>query len=128
MTTLTEGKYFADLIKEEPFRQISRQLGTISSAAAGVVSKFTVLGQVTASGKYLPYNPAAGDGTQTAAAILLQDADATLADVPNVVLLTGLAVISTAFLVWGAGVTTQAQKNAAYASLYGKLIAIGAPA
>jgi hypothetical protein len=38
------------------------------------------------------------------------------------------AVISTAFLVWGAGVTTQGQKNAAYASLYGKLIAVGAPA
>jgi hypothetical protein len=137
MTTLTEFKYVADLVKEEPFKQVSRILGTISSAAAGIVSRFTVLGIVTASGKYLPYNPGASDGTQTAAAILIGasggpnggDADATSADVTNAVLLgAGPAVVDTAFLIWGAGVTTQAQKNAAYASLYARGIAASAPA
>jgi hypothetical protein len=65
MSTQTEKNYQADLIREEPFRQISRKLGIISSAAAGIVTHFTVLGKITASGKYLPYNPGAGDGTQT---------------------------------------------------------------
>ena len=133
MTTFTEQNYVADLVKEEPFRQISRTLGIISSAAAGVVKKFTVLGKVTASGKYLPYNPAAADGTQIASAILLHgplgtDADATLADVTNAVLLQALAVIDTAFLVWGAGVTTQTQKNTAYAALFAALIVTAPPA
>jgi hypothetical protein len=136
MATVIEQNYSADLLKEEPFRQISRTLGTISSAAAGVVKKGTVLGKVTASGKYLPYNPAAADGTQIASAVLIYnpgginggDADATLADVPNAVLLQALAVIDTAFLVWGAGVTTQAQKNTAYAALFATLIVTAPPA
>jgi hypothetical protein len=133
MATVTEQNYVADLVKEEPFRQISRTLGIISSAAAGVVKKFTVLGKVTASGKYLPYNPAAADGTQIASAILLHgplggDADATLADVTNAVLLQALAVVDTAFLVWGAGVTTQTQKNTAYAALFAALITTAPPA
>ena len=133
MATFTEQNYQADLVKEEPFRQISRTLGTISSAAAGVVKRGTVLGKVTASGKYLPYNPAAADGTQIASAILLHgplggDADATLADVTNAVLLQALAVVDTAFLVWGAGVTTQTQKNTAYAALFATLIVNAPPA
>src|SRR6266851_2414703 len=127
MTTFNEPNYLADLVKVEPEQQISRALSTISSAAAAVVPRFTVLGIVTASGKYLPYNPAAADGTQIAAAILLNggggsglpvgSANAAAADVPNCVLLRGLAAIDTAFLQWGAGVTTQAQKNTAYAAL-----------
>lgn len=122
MTTLTEKKYVSDLVKEEPHRQISRKLGTISSAYAAVMPQFTVLGKVTASGKYLPYTPGASNGTEVAAAILLHGpagatADATSADVPKCVLLRGLAVVSKAFLVWGAAVTTQAHKDAAYAAL-----------
>lgn len=119
MATLTEKNYSADLIKMEPFREISRSLGTISSAAGGVVKQFTVLGTVTASGKFLPYNPAASDGTQIASGILISgDADATSADVlNNVILARGPAVFDTAFLVWGTGVTTQAHKNTAYAAL-----------
>jgi hypothetical protein len=140
MTTKTERSYSADLIKEEPFRQISRSLGTISSAAAAMVPKFTVLGIITASGKYLPYNPAANDGTQVAAAILIAgnpavgaptnpgDADASAADVPNCVLLDCLAVVDSAFLVWGAGVTTQAHKNAAYAAFAAKSLKASLPA
>jgi hypothetical protein len=133
MATFNESNYTADLVKEEPFRQISRSIGTIAAAAAGVVKRGTVLGKVTASGKYLPYNPAAADGTQIASAILLHgplggDADATSADVTNVVLLQALAVVDTAFLVWGAGVTTQTHRNTAYAALFVALIVASLPA
>jgi hypothetical protein len=133
MATFNESNYVADLVKEEPFRQISRSIGTIAAAAAGIVKKGTVLGKVTASGKYLPYNPAAADGTQIASAVLLHgplggDADATSADVTNVVLLQALAVIDTAFLVWGTGVTTQTHKNTAYTALFAALIVASLPA
>jgi hypothetical protein len=134
MTTLTEKSYQADLIKEEPFRQISRSLGTISSAIPAIVPRFTVLGTVTASGKYMPYDPTANTGIQVASGILLHDpnggdANAAAADVPNCVILArGPAVVDTAFLQWGANVTTQAQKNAAYAALAAMLLVTAPPA
>lgn len=42
--------------------------------------KGTVMGRVTASGLYRPYNDSASDGTQTAIGILVDDVDASLAD------------------------------------------------
>lgn len=137
MTTFSEQNYVGDLVKVEPERQISRGLGTISSAAAAVVPRFQVLGQITASGKYLPVAPAANDGTQVASAILLSggggsglavgSADARSADVLNCTLLLGLAGVDTAFLQWTAGMTTN-QKNAALAQLAALLIRPLAPA
>jgi hypothetical protein len=53
---------------------------TIASGA-GVLTKGTVLGKITASGKYKAYNDANSDGTQTAKLILAEDVDATSADV-----------------------------------------------
>ena len=41
----------------------------------------TVLGKVTASGKYVPVAPAASDGSQTPDLILADDVDATAGDV-----------------------------------------------
>jgi hypothetical protein len=127
--SLTEGLYLADLVKEEPLdRNITRGLGTISSAAAAVIPRFMVLGTITSSGKYLPYNPGASDGTQNASAVLLigggglglapGSADARSADVLNCVLLArGPCVIDPTKLQWGSGVTTTNQKNAALAAL-----------
>lgn len=42
----------------------------------------TVLGKITASGKYTLHDNAASDGSQAAVAILYQDTDATDGDVP----------------------------------------------
>ena len=50
----------------------------------------TVLGKVTASGKYKPYASSAEDGTQNAKAVLLQTVKGVSGDVKAPVLLCGL--------------------------------------
>lgn len=45
------------------------------------LSAGTVLGKITASGKYGPYDDSAADGRQTAVGILGEDVDATSSDV-----------------------------------------------
>lgn len=63
---------------------------TITGAASLVAG--TVLGRVTASGKLAAYADANVDGTETAIAVLLEDADATAADVNAVVGFAGVYV------------------------------------
>jgi len=53
---------------------------TIASGA-GVLAKGTVLGKITASGKYTAYNNGASDDSEVAKLILAEDVDATSADV-----------------------------------------------
>jgi len=62
--------------------------GTIASGA-GVLVRGTVLGKITASGKYLKAIGTAEDGSQTPDAILAEDVDATSADALSVVYLSG---------------------------------------
>jgi len=50
------------------------------ASGEGVLEAGTVLGKVTASGKYAAYDNAASDGTQTAVAILADKVDATSSD------------------------------------------------
>lgn len=47
----------------------SREQVLIDSALAETLLPGTVLGKVTATGRYLPLNPAAADGTETAATV-----------------------------------------------------------
>jgi hypothetical protein len=104
----------ADVVKDEGKNRFSRDDDVLVSGSGKVVCG-TVLGRVTASGKYKPFTPAASDGSQTAAAIILQNADATSADV-TVVNLKRRAQVVLQALVWPAGITA-AQRSAALASL-----------
>jgi Bacteriophage lambda head decoration protein D len=52
-----------------------------SSGGGGFMVAGTVLGMITASGKYVPSPESASDGAQTAVAVLIYDADATNGDV-----------------------------------------------
>ena len=102
-------------IKSEGPGQISRESIVIASGAGALLAG-TVLGKVTASGKYLPHAPAAADGTQTAAAVLLADADATTADAKAVGIVR-LAEVWKDRLVWGAAVTTAQHRTDALTEL-----------
>jgi hypothetical protein len=53
---------------------------TIASGE-GIIAKNTVLGKITASGKYGDYDNGNADGSETAVCILTEDVDATSADV-----------------------------------------------
>lgn len=120
MATLLEKNTLGDIIKREFDPIFSLKTVTIASGA-GVLKKGTVLGTVTATSKMIPADPTAADGSQLTTqgknAILAADIDATAADVANVPVYYALCAFSTAKLIWGADVTTQAQKNAIYAGL-----------
>lgn len=53
---------------------------TIVSGQTAVLTKGTVLGKITASGKYTPYTSGASDGSNSAKLILAESVDATTAD------------------------------------------------
>lgn len=59
--------------------KISREEITIASGA-GVLQAGTILGKVSASGKYVAYDNAASNGSETAAGVLYAQADATNGD------------------------------------------------
>ena len=92
----------------------AREEGTIASGA-GIVQPGTVLGRVTATGKYVPVNPAGADGSESASAILFHGVDATDADVPCTVTARS-AEVQAAVLIFPDG-TTDPQKTAAIAQL-----------
>lgn len=74
-----------------------------------------VLGKITASGKYTQFDPAAGDGSQVAAAILFGDKDASAAD-QAVTVVPRLAAVMKTLLVWKSGLTNN-QKLVALSQL-----------
>lgn len=69
MPTLNEGKHAGEFILSEGNGSISREEVTIA-AAAGALAAGTVMGKITASGKYVAYSNAAADGSEVAAGIL----------------------------------------------------------
>ena len=81
MTTLIEGKHLGGFLVWEAFRDYTRKTITV---AAGTLEPGTVLGRITASGKYAAHDPAAVDGTETAVAVLWGKADASAGDAPAV--------------------------------------------
>lgn len=75
----------------------------------------TVMGKVTATGKFKQLAPAAADGTQNAVAILYAGADASTAD-KTATVNDCATLVADAKLVWPVGITGP-QKTAALASL-----------
>ncbi len=107
----------SDVVKDEGKNRFSRDEDVLASGS-GIVVIGTVLGCVTATGKFKPLAPAASDGTQTAAAVILQNADATSAD-KIVVNLKRRAQVVLQALVWPVGINAT-QRAAALASLEAK--------
>ena len=113
MTTLSETTHPGGFLVWEAFRDYSREVVTI---AAGTLEPGTVLGKITASGKYAAHDPAATDGTETAVAVLWGKADATGGDTPGVAVVRGPAIVNRHDLVF-AGTPTEGEITAAHAAL-----------
>jgi len=90
---LIEGKHTAEFLLSEGNGSISREEVVIASTAPAMVPG-TVVGVITASGKYAPYSNAAVDGTQTAAGILYASVDDRAADQKAVVIVRDAEVVS----------------------------------
>ena len=115
MPVVNEGRYAADWLKREADSHFSREEVVIASGA-GIVPSGTVLGKVTASGKYKPMTIAASDGSQNVAAILMWGVDATSVDA------TGVAIVRDAIVVrqglrYGADIDTVGERDAVVAAL-----------
>lgn len=91
----------------------------IVASGAGELEPGTVLGKITASGKYVAHDAALANGAQTAAAILYHAVDATSADVTTVATVNGPATVNGNRLTWKAGIS-DANRLAGLAALRAK--------
>ena len=102
MPVLTEQPSMGDVLKYEVNPNYTREVITLLQGMSYPVG--SVLGKITASGKYT-LSPATGaDGSQTAAAVLLYAVDATLADALGIVVARGPSIVSRAGLAYDATV------------------------
>jgi len=116
MPVITESQNLGDLLKYEAPNLYSRESVTI---AAGQNLKLgSVLGQASMDGKFHALNPTATDGTEIAVGVLANDADATLIDRDDAILIARHAILARHALIWPAGITL-AQKAAAENQLQG---------
>ncbi|RAI01108.1 head decoration protein [Acuticoccus sediminis] len=114
-TVLTEGRYAHDWLKREADSLFSREEVTVISGA-GVVKSGTVVGKITASGKYTPVTVAATDGSENPAGVLLWTVDATSADATAVIIARDAIVVHQG-LLYGADVDTAPERAAIHTAL-----------
>lgn len=100
MAATSESNRNLEFLLIEANGTLSREQITVVSGA-GALGAGTVLGKITASGKYTAYDDDNVDGSETAAAILLYDADATSADVEAAVIVRD-AEVKADKIVWAA--------------------------
>jgi len=115
MTTLTQAPSMGDVLKWDANPNYTREAVTLltgTSYAAG-----SVLGKITANGKYKLATATGTDGAQIASAVLLTATDATGADAMGVILARGPAIVSKAELAFDASVTAGALTDTNFAEL-----------
>lgn len=122
----TDVYRLSNTLKAELFPEIGycRTVGTYNGVA-GDLKIGTVLGIVTATGKWKVAVQSAADGSQNAAGILLQDKTVALnTDTPLLILFRGPASVSKSALTFDATFDLQAELDAAYAQLEAKGIQV----
>jgi hypothetical protein len=96
-----------DVLKYEVNPNYTREIITLLQGMPYPVG--SVLGKITASGKYKLATSGGSDGAQTAAAVLLYAVDATLADATGIVIMRGPAIVSRAALAYDSTVDDAAK-------------------
>ncbi len=119
----TENKRLSNVVKQElwPDAAFCRAVVTVNEAGAKTYVPGTVLGKVTATGKYKIAVQTASDGSEVADAIVMgEHSIAATTDTSVLVLIKGPAVVSKGGLVLDATYNLDAEKNAVYAALEAK--------
>ena len=115
MNAIHEPLNLGDLLKYEEVRlNYSREQNTV--AVGQNLELGAVVGRVTATGKLKRLDPAATDGTEDVAGILLGACDASLIERDDALLLARHAIVASHAVVWPAAITPE-QKAAATAAL-----------
>lgn len=123
----TDTPRYSNVVKHEyaPEMGYTRLVVTVNEAAAKTYVAGTVLGKVTAGGKYKIAVQSAADGSQVADAIVLGDASiAAATDTKILVLVRGPAIVAKTELVLDATYDLDAEKAAVYAALEAKGILV----
>ncbi len=115
MPVLTQPPTMGDVLKYELNPNFTRETVTLLAGTNYRVG--AVLGRITASGKMKLSTAAGTDGAQNAAAMLLDDVDATSADANAVVILRGPAIVSKAALVFDVSVDDATKRAAKHIQL-----------
>lgn len=128
------GNRLSNVVKHEyePTMAYCREVVVANEAAAAAYDVGTVLGKITASGKYVISTATAVDGSQTAAAIVIGNASgeakaftvAATTDTNVLVLARGPVIVSKAALKLAASIDTDAEKLAVYDALAAKGIVV----
>jgi hypothetical protein len=117
MPTLTEPRHEGEFIGELAMG-LGYHVDEITILTGSVLDACTVLGKITASGKYVAYdNAGTDDGRRAVAGILLPAVDATAGDAKSRALLRGPAVVNKNDLAWAAGIDAGEQAAAITALL-----------
>ncbi len=119
MTVLQQPATMGDVLKYEVNPNFTRETVTLLAGTAYPVG--SVLGRITASGKYKLATSGGSDGAQTASAVLLYAVDATLADAVGIVVARGPSIVSRASLAYDATV----DDGAKITTKIGQLAAVG---
>lgn len=115
----TENRRISHVIKQQLFPEAgyNRDAVTVNETAVKSYQPGTVLGKVTATGKYKIAVETAVDGSKVGAAIVLEDKSvAANTDTKVLALVRGPAIVSKAALLLDATYDTQAKKDAVYAA------------
>jgi hypothetical protein len=118
MPVLTMPPTLADLLKYELNGSYCRETVTLKAGTSYALG--SVLGRITASGKYRlsPDAEVVGDeGAEVATAVLIEAVDATAGDRTGLVVARGPAIVSKAALVFDASVDDAAKTAAKHAEL-----------
>lgn len=119
MAATTETARDAAFLVSEAPGSLSRETVTVASGAGALVAG-TVMGKVTASGKYIPYDDDNVDGSEAAVGLLLSAVDATSAD-QDATLIVRLAEVASSLIVW-ASTNDSGDKTAGLADLAAKFV------
>jgi len=123
----TDTLRLSNLVKKEKWTDVGycREVVTVNEAVIKTYAVGTVLGKVTANGKYMICVQTAVDGSQVAAAIVLEDKTiAASTDTKLVVMTRGPASVSAGALVLDASHNLDAEKAAIYAAFEAKGIQV----
>jgi len=120
MAPLTQSPTMGDVLKYSENPNYTNESVTLLTGTSYKVG--SVLGKITASGKYKLAAVGAVDGSAVAVAVLLTATDATAGDATGVILARGPAIVSKAALVFDATVNDAPKTATKHAELTAALI------
>lgn len=120
MAPLTQAPCMGDVLKYSENPNYTNESVTLLTGTSYKVG--SVLGKITASGKYKLAAVGAVDGSAVAVAVLLTATDATAGDATGVILARGPAIVSKAALVFDATVNDAPKTATKHAELTAALI------